>query len=101
MHGDRPFAHLSIRTQNYENPIDDVFRRRDPIVRMRGIFLTAAILWGSVAQCRNGRDCAAAATASDKAICSNAQLKALDREFESKLEQTLEAEILFDPADLY
>jgi uncharacterized protein len=68
---------------------------------MRSIFLTAAVLYGFAARCQNGRDCATAATASDKTVCSSSQLKALDREFEAKFEQTIDDAILFGPEDLY
>jgi hypothetical protein len=67
---------------------------------MRFLFLTTSILWASIAWGQNGRDCATAAGVSDKAICSNAKLKTLDQQYESQLTQTLEAEILFDYADL-
>ncbi|HLK62389.1 MAG TPA: hypothetical protein VKU19_03060 [Bryobacteraceae bacterium] len=67
---------------------------------MRGVFVTAAILWGATVWGQNGRDCALAATARDRAICASPRLKALDEEFESKLEQTLESSVLLDPESL-
>ena len=39
---------------------------------MRFLLLTASILWASIGWAQNGRDCATAASVSDKAICSNA-----------------------------
>ncbi len=67
---------------------------------MRAIFLTAATLWAAAASCQNGGDCAMTSTAANQAICSNPILRALDQEFESKLNQTWDEVALLDPTTL-
>src|SRR4051794_29001490 len=57
----------------------------------------AVILWGCAAWAQTARDCAAPKTATDRVVCSNPKLKALDETSEKQLAETELTGSVLDP----